>query len=68
MEQIRPPVEATTVTSAHAAFRVTMTFGVSQIKPGEAINQCIDHADETLYAGKRAGRNRVVPQPDMVGT
>jgi diguanylate cyclase (GGDEF)-like protein len=37
---------------------VTMTFGVSQWRPGESVDDCIARADRALYRGKKAGRNR----------
>lgn len=37
---------------------VTMTFGVSQWRPGETVDDCIARADRALYRGKKAGRDR----------
>jgi diguanylate cyclase (GGDEF)-like protein len=42
---------------------VTMTFGVCGWDPSLAIEECTRLADEALYAGKSAGRNRVVTAP-----
>jgi diguanylate cyclase (GGDEF)-like protein len=38
---------------------VTATFGVAEVRTGETAEQAISRADSALYAGKRAGRNRV---------
>ncbi|TBO28287.1 GGDEF domain-containing protein [Aquabacterium lacunae] len=38
---------------------ITATFGVSEVREGETAEQAISRADSALYAGKRAGRNRV---------
>ena len=40
--------------------RVSMSFGVGEYKAGNSINQLIQEVDNSLYAAKKAGRNRVV--------
>ena len=40
--------------------RVTATFGVAEYARGEEISALLARADGALYAGKAAGRNRVV--------
>lgn len=40
--------------------RVTMTLGVSQLRDGETLAEAVARADEALYRGKHAGRNRSV--------
>jgi len=44
--------------------RVTISVGVSMLKPGDDTDSLIDRADACLYAAKRAGRNRVVCEAD----
>ncbi|MET0349986.1 MAG: GGDEF domain-containing protein, partial [Rhizobacter sp.] len=39
---------------------VTMTLGVSQWRDGETLAEAVARADEALYRGKHAGRNRSV--------
>jgi diguanylate cyclase (GGDEF)-like protein len=39
---------------------LTITFGVSSFAPSPSIPACLKAADEALYQGKAAGRNRVV--------
>ena len=39
--------------------RVTISLGVTEIVPGEPIEQAIARADEALYRAKEGGRNRV---------
>ncbi|MDF3814206.1 MULTISPECIES: GGDEF domain-containing protein [Rhodopseudomonas] len=44
--------------------RVTLSVGVSALKPGEDSDAMIDRADACLYAAKRNGRNRVICETD----
>jgi len=58
-EQFRAAVEDGGLSSASAAMPVTITVGVAQYQPGEDLQSLITRADDQLYVGKRAGRNRV---------
>jgi diguanylate cyclase len=44
--------------------RVTISVGVSMLKPGDDTDALIGRADACLYAAKRNGRNRVVCEVD----
>ncbi|WP_051710620.1 tetratricopeptide repeat-containing diguanylate cyclase [Andreprevotia chitinilytica] len=39
--------------------KVTVSIGCAPLRPGDAGEQLIGHADEALYVAKRSGRNRV---------
>jgi len=44
--------------------RVTISIGVSMLKPGDDTDALIERADACLYAAKRNGRNRVICELD----
>lgn len=44
---------------------VTVSFGVAQHQPGEALSQLLERADRLLYAAKAGGRNRSVVEHVM---
>jgi diguanylate cyclase len=44
--------------------RVTISVGVSMLKPGDDTDSLIERADACLYAAKRNGRNRVICEAD----
>lgn len=45
--------------------RVTMSFGVAQLRPGETPANLVSRADAALYQSKHDGRNRVSQETDI---
>ena len=60
VEKLRETIANTDYDYQGNRFSVTMTFGVTLYNGSSSVDECIKHADEVLYAGKRGGRNRVV--------
>jgi len=59
-ERIRKSIEEANITFEDQVIHVTMTFGLSESIPGFKIEHLIQQADDKLYSGKKAGKNRVV--------
>ena len=57
-ERIRLAVAAEKLADVDQA--ITISLGGSCLKPGESMADMLQRADESLYAAKHAGRNRVV--------
>lgn len=61
-ERLRDKVAAMHVPFGDALIQVSITFGIGNHRPGEALDAPISRADTALYRGKVAGRNRVMPE------
>jgi diguanylate cyclase len=59
-ERVRAAVEAGAFPGLPPGRRVTITAGVATHVKGEAVAALLARADQALYRGKQAGRNRVV--------
>lgn len=59
-EKIRSIVARSSVCYEDHQITVTATFGVSEYKAGDNINEVIKSTDEALYQGKTMGKNRVI--------
>lgn len=55
-ELARQPLKLETGEAVH----LSCTLGVAQLAPGETAESLLGRADQALYRGKQAGRNRVV--------
>jgi len=40
--------------------RLTASFGIAESTPDQSTDELLGHADDALYAAKRAGKNRYV--------
>jgi diguanylate cyclase (GGDEF)-like protein len=61
-ERLRQEVAAVEVPFGDQLLHVSMTLGVSRLRPGEALEAPVQRADAALYQGKMAGRNQVVDE------
>lgn len=59
-ERLRASVAAQICHATKGPIGVTVTLGLAQLHAGESVEQLISRADQALYQGKLAGRNRVV--------
>jgi diguanylate cyclase len=58
LERARQAVESARFRGPGGELRVTMSFGIAELLPGEDVAALIRRADEALYAAKQSGRNR----------
>ncbi len=61
-ERIRKRVESLVFPDISPDFRVTVSIGATEHRPGEDIDETLARADRCLYMAKDAGRNRVVTE------
>lgn len=60
IDSLRAQVAAEPMEGIAAGLTLSFSAGLSQWRPGEAVERTIDRADSALYAAKRAGRDRCV--------
>ncbi|TAN69809.1 MAG: diguanylate cyclase, partial [Magnetospirillum sp.] len=61
LERMRAAVEQLNMKDAAGrAILVTATFGLAMLTADQSVEESLERADNALYDGKRAGRNRVV--------
>ncbi|MZH02330.1 MAG: diguanylate cyclase [Nitrospinae bacterium] len=62
-EKIRIKIETTVFEHDQQVLPITMSMGISIYQKGQLMEECVKKADENLYSAKKAGRNRLHPQP-----
>jgi len=63
-ERLRVAVSARPIHWMEHTFTLTATFGVAEMSgPDDTIDSVLSRADKALYAGKRAGRDRITAIP-----
>lgn len=60
VERIRSNIERAETQVGDMNIKVTMTFGIAEYDFSGTVDNMLKEADEKLYTGKEAGRNRVV--------
>jgi diguanylate cyclase (GGDEF)-like protein len=59
-DRLLTAVNAVPITTQAGDLRVTVSVGVARYSPSGDLHSLLNSADQSLYAAKRAGRNRVV--------
>ncbi len=59
-ERIRATFERETFSEIDSELRVTISVGVTEFQPGEALDETLARADEAMYRAKKKGRNTIV--------
>lgn len=65
-EELRQAIATTPVTCGQRTLDCTVTIGAAERSPAETVGDTLRRADEAMYAGKRAGKNRVVVADDAL--
>lgn len=63
MERFRKQIEGSAIAIDDGEIQITLTIGLAEHRFGTNLNDTITLADELLYQGKEAGRNRIVTKP-----
>ncbi len=68
MERLREMVGAQRNHEAAGFIGFTISVGVAELRPEDEVSKLLSRADQALYAAKRQGRNRVLPEGLAVET
>ncbi|MDL2317987.1 sensor domain-containing diguanylate cyclase [Eubacteriales bacterium OttesenSCG-928-A19] len=58
-ERFRKLVENTEVTHDDTAMSITMSVGITAVRPGDTLQTIVDRADGLMFESKKKGKNRV---------
>ena len=58
-EGVRNGISGLSIANLGPGRRVTASFGVAQLKPGDSLSDLLRRADAALYEAKKSGRDRV---------
>ncbi len=64
IERIRLEIQKTKFQYKNKIIPVTCTFGICQRVAGMSLNDCINAADESMYQGKKRGKNITIVSKD----
>ncbi len=56
---LQKAIAATPVMMGDRRTVLSMTFGATEFRPGQTVDDCIKRADQAMYRGKAEGKNRV---------
>lgn len=62
-ERLRRAIEDSKIEAFGKRIRVSVSFGIAALDPGESAKRWLTRADEALYRAKRKGRNRISVAP-----
>jgi diguanylate cyclase (GGDEF)-like protein/PAS domain S-box-containing protein len=68
-ERIRQQIETMPIIIGGTEIRITASLGLAEMRYAENLEQLLRHADQAMYAAKRAGRNRIrtyIPQDKLL--
>jgi diguanylate cyclase (GGDEF)-like protein len=58
-ERLRKAIGGSAASSKDGSIRVTASFGIAELRPGEEFDSLYARADAALYAAKQSGRDRI---------
>lgn len=65
-ERLREIVEDLDIAADDRSLRMTASFGIAVLDPGDTFESVLRRADRALYAAKLAGRNCVMLEPEPI--